>query len=249
MIVNSTDLKNNLGKFLRDCLKEDVIITNNGRKIAVLRAHTEDSDYFNAVIDDGAVSEQEAEAFNLEEKRMTYEQFLQFSADTQRRYEYIDGVVYLLTSPGTAHQKALGELYVIFYNLLKGKKCTPLLAPYDITLRKSLNNINVVQPDLVVICDLEEKLNNDDRYMGIPVLAIEIISKSTRSRDTIKKMELYMLTGVSEYWLINPADRDVIVYFFKDKEIAKSETFKKDETLKSFYFPDLQIKLKDIFGA
>jgi Uma2 family endonuclease len=116
-------------------------------------------------------------------------------------------------------------------------------------LRKSLNNINVVQPDLVVICDLEEKLNNDDRYMGIPVLAIEIISKSTRSRDTIKKMELYMLTGVSEYWLINPADRDVIVYFFKDKEIAKSETFKKDETLKSFYFPDLQIKLKDIFGA
>jgi prevent-host-death family protein len=34
MIVNSTDLKNNLGKYLRLSAREEIIITNNGRKVA-----------------------------------------------------------------------------------------------------------------------------------------------------------------------------------------------------------------------
>ncbi|MDP3012360.1 MAG: hypothetical protein Q8N27_06535, partial [Candidatus Hydromicrobium sp.] len=29
----------------------------------------------------------------------------------------------------------LGELYILFYNWFKDKKCTPMLAPYDITLK------------------------------------------------------------------------------------------------------------------
>ena len=36
MIVNSTDLKNNLGKYLRQPVKEEIIITSNGRRVAKL---------------------------------------------------------------------------------------------------------------------------------------------------------------------------------------------------------------------
>lgn len=247
MIVNSTDLKNNLGKYLRDCAKEAIIITSNGRKIAVLHSYDENAYFFNTYIDDGVVSEQEAEAFNREPKKMSYEEFLEFTENTQRRYEYIDGEVYLLTAPGTMHQKVLGELYILFYNYFRGKKCIPVLAPYDITLKKSPENINVVEPDLVVICDLEENLNQKDRYMGVPVLVVEILSESTHRRDVLKKLDLYMCSGVNEYWIVNPANREITVYFFKNNNIAKNETFKNKETVSSYYFADLKIKLKDIF--
>ncbi|MCL6088333.1 MAG: type II toxin-antitoxin system prevent-host-death family antitoxin, partial [Actinobacteria bacterium] len=52
MIVNSTDLKNNLGKYLRECVKEEIIISNYGRKIAKLCPFKENSN--NIVRLDGA---------------------------------------------------------------------------------------------------------------------------------------------------------------------------------------------------
>jgi len=83
--------------------------------------------------------------------------------------------------------------------------------------------------------------------MGVPVLVVEILSESTRRRDILKKLDLYMCSGVNEYWIVNPANREITVYFFKNNNIAGSETFKKDETVCSYYFADLKIKLKDIF--
>lgn len=68
----------------------------------------------------------------------------------------IDGEIYLLASPRSTHQQILGELFGIFYNWFKGKQCRPMLCPFDIKLSRFENDKNVVQPDLMVICDLEE---------------------------------------------------------------------------------------------
>jgi prevent-host-death family protein len=247
MIIKSTELKNNLGKYLMDCAKEEIIITRNNRKIAVLRSYKEEPDSFDNKYDDWEVSDRQAEAFNLEAKTMTFEEFLEFNENTERIYEYIDGEVYLHTAPGTMHQRAIGELYVILYNWFKGKKCIPILSPYEIILQRSDDNNNLVQPDLVVICDLEEKLNEKDRYKGVPALVIEIASPSTRSRDAVKKLDLYMSTGVIEYWIVNPVNEEVTVNFFENGEISKSRTFRKGETLNSYYFEGLAVKLKKIF--
>lgn len=247
MIVNSTDLKNNLGKYLRDCVKEDIIITSSGRKIAILRSYEKNTGLFEGLIDEGVVSEKQAEAFNLEPKKMSYEEFLKFTEKSEKRYEYINGEVYLLAAPKITHQKVLGELYILFYNWSRGKKCMPILSPCDITLKKSPENINVVQPDLVVVCDLEENINQKDYYMGVPVLVVEIVSESTYSRDTIKKMDLYMCSGVNEYWIINPLNREIAIYLFGNNDILKSQTYKKSEAACSYFFSDLSINLHDIF--
>jgi Uma2 family endonuclease len=42
----------------------------------------------------------------------------------------------------------------------------------------------------MIICDLEEKLDEKDYYKGIPSLVVEILSDSTRSKDMIKKLDL-----------------------------------------------------------
>ena len=143
MIVNATDLKNNLGKYLRLSAGEEIIITSNGRKVAKLSAY-EESEKAPA----GLVHEK-AFTYEATPRKASYEEFLELSKNSDERYEYIDGEIYLLASPKVVHQRLLGELYMIFYNWFQGKTCRPMFAPFDITLKRNAENINVVQPDLI----------------------------------------------------------------------------------------------------
>jgi len=245
MIVNATDLKNNLGKYLRAAAREEVIVTSNGRKIARLTAY---EDKPNTVVS-GSMIQESAEAYELKPRKVTYEEFLRISENSDERYEYIDGEIYLMASPKTIHQQILGELYGLFYNWFRGKPCKPMLAPYDITLKRHSDNINIVQPDLMVICDLEEKLNEKNYYMGVPSLMVEILSESTRGKDQVKKLDLYMSTGVKEYWIINPFSREVTVYLFENADAVNSKNYTGSENIASFIFEGLEVSMDSLFGS
>ena len=243
MIVNSTDLKNNLGKYLRLSAREDIIITSNGIKVAKLSAYEE----IERVTANNELIKERAENYDVAPRKASYEEFLKLTENSDERYEFIDEEIYLLASPKAIHQKILGELYYIFYTWFQGKKCRPMFAPFDITLKRNQENINVVQPDLMVICDLEEKLDERDYYMGVPALVIEILSESTRSKDMIKKLDLYMSTGTKEYWIINPLNKEVSIYLFEENSISKNVTYKNHETAVSYHFADLEVSLEMIF--
>ena len=244
MIVSSTELQNNFGKYLMLAAQEDITITRNGMAIARLSALRDDVSEVDRL--PGTILEK-AETYGYGGRKASYEEFLELTRDTEDRYEYIDGEIYLMASPKTAHQLVLTELFVIFYNWFQGKECTPFVAPYDITLRKHPENINIAQPDIMVICDLEEKLGEDDYYKGVPALVVEILSESTRSKDLIKKLDLYMSCDVGEYWIVNPINKEVTVYFFADKNIINHTTYRKSEAAKSCLFPDLVAELHRIF--
>ncbi|MDQ0156316.1 Uma2 family endonuclease [Robertmurraya andreesenii] len=181
------------------------------------------------------------------DKKATFEEFLKLQQESEERYEYIDGEIYLLASPRTAHQIAVTELFGIFYNFFQGKEWRPMVAPYDIELRRSEENINVVQPDLMIICDLKENLNEDDYYKGVPSLVVEVLSNSTKRKDMIKKLDLYLSCGVKEYWIVNPDNKEVTVYLFEDHNISKHATYKADEAAQSFIYEGLSAEIKRIF--
>ncbi|ETI68766.1 type II toxin-antitoxin system Phd/YefM family antitoxin [Neobacillus vireti] len=244
MIINSTELQNNFGKYLMLAAHEDIIITRNGTEIAKLTAIIEPlAEKINLT---DMVYEKSSE-YSYDGRRATFEEFLQLQRESEERYEYIDGEIYWLASPKTAHQYALTELFGIFYNFFQGKHCTPMVAPYDIELKRTPENINMVQPDIMIICDLEEKLNEDDYYKGVPSLVVEILSKSTRRKDLIKKLDLYMSCGVGEYWIVNPDNKEVTVYFFENQNFSKNATYKNNEAAQSYLFEGLSAEIGRIF--
>lgn len=246
MIVSATDLKNNLGKYLRECQKQDVVITINGNRTARLSTYSEYDNDRSKINYVDRISEH-LEAFKDGPKRVTYEEFLKLTEGNEERFEYIDGEIYLLTAPTVKHQKVLGELYILFYNFFKGKKCIPMLSPFDVTLRRLPEDINVVEPDLVVVCDMEEYLNEKDYYMGVPALVLEILSESTKRVDLIKKMDLYMASGVREYWIADPVNKEVTIYLFENKNITGHKTFRADEKVISYIFRELEVDVGKIF--
>ena len=53
---------------------------------------------------------------------------------------------------------------------------------------------------------------------------VEIISKSTRSKDMVDKLNTYMLSGVRQFWIVDPFKRSLMMYGFKDLEIDEYNT-------------------------
>ena len=239
MEVPSTKVQNNFGTYLKFAQLEDVFITRNGRKVAVIKACHED--YFG----DPVVLEA-GEAYMPKDAKMTYEDFIEFSEKSDKRYEFIDGEIYLLSSPSFVHQRIVVEILNFMYIWFKRKKCKPLTAPFDVTLTK-FDLKNVVQPDVVVICD-PEKVNEKGRYHGTPTLVVEVLSKSTMRKDLSIKANLYLNSGVKEFWIVNPFNKDVIVYLNGKKESNEYVLYKNEETVKSIAFPGLELPLEQIFA-
>lgn len=237
MIISSTELQNNFGKYLGLVNQEDIIISRNGKKVARLVKYYEGDDY---IIHEGS------SAYSHEGMQVSYEEFLKIVRESENRYEYIDGEIYILASPKYKHQKIVMDISFVFSKWFQNKECQPLTSPFDVTLYKE-DEPNVVQPDLMVICD-QDNIAENDTYQGIPTLVVEVLSESSRSKDIIKKMDLYMQGGVQEYWIVNPFSEEVNIYYFNDKEIEKMITYKKDEIAKSIAFQGLEFNLSVIFN-
>ncbi len=134
----------------------------------------------------------------------------------ERRVEMIDGVFYDMASPLGDHQLIAGQIYAMLLAYITRKKgqCIPFIAPMDVQL--DCDEKTIVQPDVLVLCD-RSKLNNK-RIYGAPDLVVEVLSKSTKRKDSYLKLWKYKNAGVREYWMIDNKKKIVIVYEFRDND-------------------------------
>lgn len=241
MKIPSTKVQNNFGKYLKYVeVNEEIIVTKKGRDVArILPCNDPNA----SLLAEGLAEYQTREGW------VTYEEFLELTEASDQRFELIDGVVYNLAAPFYDHQYAVQEILGTFYNWFKNKKCVPLTSPFDVTLLKAEDNICVVQPDIIVICD-KDKIDREGRYKGVPTLVVEVLSPSTRSKDMLKKLDLYKQCGVKEYWMVDPKNKMVYTYTLDENEIVENMVFQKDnhEYAESVYFSGLKVVLKDTFA-
>ena len=147
----------------------------------------------------------------------TYADYLTW--DDGQRWELINGEAILMSpAPELRHQGVSMALGSQIWNFLRDKPCQVFAAPLDVRLpgrgEGDKSAEDVVQPDLVVICD-PTKLDRKG-CRGAPEWIIEILSPSTAARDHLQKRELYERYGVRELWLVHPVDQLVWVYRLGD---------------------------------
>ena len=128
------------------------------------------------------------------------------------RVELIDGYFYDMASPLQLHQQLLGQLHLQVYNCIEksGRPCEVYLAPSDVQLDCDI--YTMVQPDLYVICELQDPKQH--AFQGAPAFVVEILSPSSRAHDMVRKYRKYRNAGVKEYWIVDPEKRKVIVFDF-----------------------------------
>ena len=159
-----------------------------------------------------------------------------------QRWEVLGGEVYAMTpAPLPRHQWIQLKLAVQLESFLKDKRCQVLPAPIDVRL----SDEDVVQPDLVVVCDRAQIKRT--HIEGAPSLVVEILSPSTATYDRVRKLRLYARSGIKEVWLVTPYPWLAEVLVLDGENYRMWQSYERDDTLESRILPGLRITLREVF--
>ncbi|MEI2776081.1 MAG: Uma2 family endonuclease [Tetrasphaera sp.] len=133
---------------------------------------------------------------------------LESTPEDGHRYELIDGVLVVTPAPATRHQLASFQLGVTLLSGLPPGYAI-LHAPFDVVLADD----TVLQPDVLVVrrADLTER-----NLPTAPVLAVEILSPSTRRIDLLLKRSRLEAAGCPSYWVVDPDVPSIIAWDLRD---------------------------------
>ena len=116
------------------------------------------------------------------------------------RHELLDGLHVVTPSPAMPHQRAIRHLGRELERLLGDREDLELFSsPADVRFGPT----TLVQPDVFVVRQDPRSPNRTWADLTAPVLAIEIISPGTASRDRGQKREIYQRAGVAAYWIVD----------------------------------------------
>jgi Uma2 family endonuclease len=118
------------------------------------------------------------------------------------RYELIGGQLLVTPPPLSNHQRVVGHLMLLLHS-----NCPDELEvlPGPCEFRPSTGH--VLLPDLLV-CRREDV---GARSVVRILLAVEVLSRSTRTTDLLLKRTLYEDARVSSYWLFDPEAEELTV--------------------------------------
>ena len=109
--------------------------------------------------------------------------------------QLVGGMLVKSPSPTAGHQVILGRLFAQVLPFAGPTRA--LVAPIDVVLGES----DVLQPDLIV---LPRPLVRGQTRVGVPLVAMEVLSPSTASLDRDQKAPSLHEAGVAEVWLVDP---------------------------------------------
>jgi len=180
-------------------------------------------------------------------RRLTYDDLLLFPEGDGVRHEIIDGVHYVTPSPSLRHQDLVGRLYLAIGNFLATRPGIGriFLSPLDVVFTIH----DVVEPDLVFVAGDQTDILTEANIQGPPAIVIEILSKSTRSRDERIKKELFDRGGVREYWIVDPDRSQVTVYRRERSALGACSTLSAADSavLTTASIPGFSLSLSDLF--
>jgi len=138
-------------------------------------------------------------------KPWTVEDFLAWEAQQPERYEFIDGMVFMMVGGSAAHTIIKGNVFNALVARLRGKPCRALTEGL-----KVVTPINAHYPDVAVICTPIEPL---DEQIREPVAIVEILSRSTGDRDRGAKWVGYRELPTLQHYVLVAQDRRRVEVF------------------------------------
>ncbi len=155
---------------------------------------------------------------------MTSERIVDVRRDG-RRYEIVDGRLLVTGAQPPAHHAAVVSLMI----QLK-QACPPdlLVAVASLDFRPTLGIS--LRPDLLV-CRRTDA--GPHLLTAPPLLAVEVLSPSTRTTDIVLKRTLYETHGVQSYWLLDPTHQELTVLELNDTIYTCRAVLQPEETFQA----------------
>ena len=157
------------------------------------------------------------------------------------RYELVDGALIVTPAPNIRHQTCVTALAMLLY-AARREEHRVLVAPVDVRLSAG----TILQPDVVVA---RQKDFSEARLEGAPLLAVEVLSASTRLTDLGTKRLVYEAAGVPAYWLVDPDVPSLTVLHVEEGRYVEHALVTGDEPYEAdFPFPVTVVPAQLIAG-
>lgn len=131
------------------------------------------------------------------------------------RYEIVDGELFVTPAPALGHQRACLELALLLAPYGKSIGIDVYTAPTDVKFTER----RVVQPDVLAMPRRSDGKHAEHfADVGILLLAVEVLSPYSPTRDLYLKRELYQEQRVPDYWVVD-CDGRVILHWTPDSEL------------------------------
>ena len=176
--------------------------------------------------------------------KLTYED-LRRMPDDGKRYELIDGEVFMTPAPGTRHQLTVGNIYFAIRSFLEEHGPGQVfLAPTDVVFGER----TALEPDLLFIRKERASIVTELNVQGAPDLVIEVLSPGNASFDRETKLQVYARGAVQELWYVDPDARTLeVLELGADGRYVLVSRLVATDSLTSTALPGLSLLVASLF--
>jgi Uma2 family endonuclease len=166
-----------------------------------------------------------------------------FFANDNHRHELIDGVLIMVPPPGTSHQ--FSELQTL-QALMKALFTSGLIDQYSVQTGGGfgIGDCTYLGPDFMVV----RKPSEPKEWTADDVIIMIEIAWSSLTSDLGNKAKLYASAGIAEYWVLDVADKALIVH--RDPSpthYGEVKTLREPASISALLEPKLSIAVSDLF--
>ncbi|MBI3970409.1 MAG: Uma2 family endonuclease [Chloroflexi bacterium] len=158
---------------------------------------------------------------------------LEVMPDDGKRYEVIDGDLYVSKQPSWHHQRTCGRVFA----LLESWNSQAGLGEANLAPGVIFAEDDDVVPDVVWVGKdrLPLVLGDDGKLHDAPDLVVEVLSpgRHNEQRDRDAKLKLYSRRGVREYWILDRQLRTLEIYRRHEAALRLEATLYEDDVLSS----------------
>ena len=161
------------------------------------------------------------------------------------RTEIVNGELVLSPTPASRHQRIC---------TLLGAEIVPFIRKRDLgwMFASPMHTILAVhvhyEPDLCFIRKNRLSIVKEKFIDGPPDLAIEVISESNRTHDTVVKFNDYARYGIEEYWLVDPREEEISSWFLSGGKYELLGRARRGERVTTRVFEELDLNPDDVLA-
>jgi len=174
-------------------------------------------------------------------RKLDYDDYLRLP-DDGKRYEILDGELYVTPAPSPLHQRVSKRLQRKLEDYFEARGLGEV---FDALIDMILGRHDVAQPDILVVANPGQISGRG--IEGAPLLVVEVLSPSTRRHDREVKMRRYAALAIPHYWIVDPEGHWIACYRLEGGAYRHVLTAEGNTQLIPTDWPDLIIPLADLW--
>lgn len=193
----------------------------------------------------------------FEIKKFSIDEYEKMQSDTEERSEYCNGDIRVCTPEGDLHQRVIANLCGLFKavntNICEPWEVANTASNFNvfsgtISLKLSVNNdLQVLCPDVLV--GFGDTPEHKGIFAGDAKIAAEVVTMESTNRDRFSKLSAYAKYGISEYWVADPDNGRIEVYFIPlNGEYVSYVFLEAEDIVETKLVKGLSIKVKELLN-